>query len=54
MLFRSARGQTALREVAHVHPCRVFESIPKSEVTAASANADGEPETAIRQASGIR
>jgi hypothetical protein len=50
----AATGQTELREVAHVHPCRVFESIPKSLVTAASAHQDSNPKAAIRQASGVR
>ncbi|MFN5300060.1 MAG: glycosyltransferase [Planctomycetaceae bacterium] len=49
-----AAGQAELREVANVHPCRVFESLPRSKVTATSANADPGLSTAIRHASGTR
>ena len=47
-------GETNLREVAHVHPCRVFESVPRSPVTAAHADAVSDGSAAVRQTSGTR
>jgi hypothetical protein len=52
--LQAAEGQTELREVAHVHPCRVFESVPHPPVTTAHTDSVASGPTVIRQASGTR
>jgi len=52
--LQAAEGQTELREVAHVHPCRVFESVPHPPVTTAHTDSVSSGPTVIRQASGTR
>jgi hypothetical protein len=56
--LRASGGETKLREVAHIHPCRVFESLPHEQVaetvTAAHLDSPSPESSAIRQTSATR
>lgn len=47
-------GETELREVAYINPCRVFESVPRVSVTAARVDAVREDAAVDRQTARIR
>ncbi|MFN7802616.1 MAG: glycosyltransferase [Planctomycetaceae bacterium] len=47
-------GESDLREVAYIHPCRVFESVPRASVAAARVDAVREDSPAARQTARIR
>lgn len=49
--LRSIDGSTKLREVGHVHPCWVFESIPHPVLSPALAEFELEESTAVQRAS---
>jgi hypothetical protein len=56
--LENSGGETNLREVAHIHPCRVFESLPRERVaktvTAAHTESTANASPMIRQTSATR